>query len=642
MARSSSQAEAPRERWGSKLGVVLAVAGSAVGLGNFLRFPGTAVNNGGGAFMLPYLISFLILGIPICWAEWTLGRLGGRLNRNSPPGIYGAIWPSRMGPALGSLGLVIPVIIFMYYVFLEAWCLQYAIEFFSGSFSEVFREATAQTAAGQETVDAVVASAGAHFESICGLSADGSVFPSVVDGAGLTVPMMFYLVIICYAVNFLLISRGVSKGIEFFCKIAMPALIVCALIILVRVLTLDGIERGLGFMWNPHWESLKNPDVWVAAAGQIFFSLSIGFGLILTYASYLDEREDVVLSGLTAASMNEFCEVILGGMIVVPAAFLFLGASNATGGTFGLGFITVPSIMHFMPGGQLFGGLWFGLLWLGAVTSSLSMLQPAIAFLENGYGMSRKRSVAVLCTICLCGSLPIIWFSRNVLALDHADFWAGTFLIYLAATGQVIVFGWVIGAEKGFAETNRGGDFAVPRFFPFLIRYVTPTFLIVIFGAWLYQSAPDYLRRMSPLHSGLHAVRTQQVDTALGGLVEALGPKAAAELQPEIELLREDALPRFWMVLDQQDWEQRLKGRLGEIARTRSVDFDTALLWDGAFRDSVADDRVQAEEDAAIGLGVFLSIMGFLLLVMGLSVFAYGRKGSRNRDEARTTVVGFS
>lgn len=129
MARSSSQAEAPRERWGSKLGVVLAVAGSAVGLGNFLRFPGTAVNNGGGAFMLPYLISFLILGIPICWAEWTLGRLGGRLNRNSPPGIYGAIWPSRMGPALGSLGLVIPVIIFMYYVFLEAWCLQYAMSF---------------------------------------------------------------------------------------------------------------------------------------------------------------------------------------------------------------------------------------------------------------------------------------------------------------------------------------------------------------------------------------------------------------------------------------------------------------------------------------------------------------------------------
>ena len=109
-----------------------------------------------------------------------------------------------------------------------------------------------------------------------------------------------------------------------------------------------------------------------------------------------------------------------------------------------------------------------------------------------------------------------------------------------------------------------------------------------------------------------------------------------------MELLREDALPRFWMVLDQQDWEQRLKGRLGEIARTRSVDFDTALLWDGAFRDSVADDRVQAEEDAAIGLGVFLSIMGFLLLVMGLSVFAYGRKGSRNRDEGRTTVVGFS
>jgi hypothetical protein len=295
--------------------------------------------------------------------------------------------------------------------------------------------------------------------------------------------------------------------------------------------------------------------------------------------------------------------------------------------------------MHFMPGGQIFGGLWFGLLWLGAVTSSLSMLQPAIAFIENGYGLSRKHSVLILCLICLCGSLPIIWFSHNVLALDHTDFWVGTFLIYLAATGQVFVFGWILGAEKGFAETNRGGDFAVPRFFPFLIRYVTPTFLIVVFGAWLLQSAPDYLRRMSPLHNGLHEVRVQQVDTAFEALSSQADAQALQEqdrLQEELDDLREDALPRFWMIFDQQGWESQFTGRLSEIARNHELAFNTDDLWDDEFRASLVKTRSTAESDAKVGLGVFVSIMTFLIVIIGVSVAAYGRRGVHtdpfNRD----------
>ena len=219
----------------------------------------------------------------------------------------------------------------------------------------------------------------------------------------------------CFLVNFLIIYNGITRGIEFFCKWAMPALLLCAVVILIRVLTLPNITAGLGFMWNPQWKQLQDPQVWLQASGQIFFSLSVGFGIILCYSSYVRQNDDVVLTALSASSTNEFCEVVLGGFIVVPTAFLFLGAENATGGTFGLGFVTVPAIMHFMPLGHFFGAMWFGLLFLAAVTSSLSMLQPAIAFLEDGFGLGRRASVTILGLITAIGAALTMYFSRNVL-----------------------------------------------------------------------------------------------------------------------------------------------------------------------------------------------------------------------------------
>ncbi len=148
-----------KENWGSKLGVVLAVAGSAVGLGNFLRFPGTAVNNGGGAFMIPYIISFLILGIPIAWCEWTIGRLGGRYGQNNAPGIMYALWRRAPAKGIGTLTLIIPIGVYMYYVFIEAVCLRYAIEFFQQGFDERFKTAIAASP-GTEEISTVVDSAG--------------------------------------------------------------------------------------------------------------------------------------------------------------------------------------------------------------------------------------------------------------------------------------------------------------------------------------------------------------------------------------------------------------------------------------------------------------------------------------------------
>jgi len=270
--------------------------------------------------------------------------------------------------------------------------------------------------------------------------------------------------------------------------------------VLVRVLTLPDIGAGLGFMWNPRgdaragfWtgfaDSISNFEMWLKATGQIFFSLSVGFGIIITYSSYMRKDDDIALSSLSSAAGNEFCEVALGGMIVVPAAFIFLGGATVLGAadsSFNLGFMTLPMVFELMHGGQFFGFLFFFLLFLAAVTSSLSMLQPAIALLEEGLGIGRKASVTILGFITLIGAMFVLYFSKNTLALDTFDNWVGTLCIYLLAMFQVILFGWVLGPERGMAELDRGSAIRVPRLVGFMLRWVAPIYLLVIFGGFVY------------------------------------------------------------------------------------------------------------------------------------------------------------
>lgn len=404
---------------------------------------------------------------------------------------------------------------------------------------------------------------------------------------------MIWLVLICFVVNFFIIYRGVTRGIELFCKWAMPLLIFCAVIILIRVLTLPNISTGLGFMWNPDWEKLKDPQVWLAAAGQIFFSLSVGFGLILCYSSYLRSNDDVVLTSLSACSANEFCEVILGGLIVVPTAFLFLGADNAQVGTFGLGFVTVPAIMHFMPGGAFFGAMWFGLLFLAAVTSSLSMLQPAIAFLEDGFGLQRRVSVTILALFTAMGSACTMYFSKNALVLDHADFWCNLMMI-IAATCQVLIFGWVLGAGRGVDEMNRGADLRVPRFVGFVIRYITPTFLITILVMWGYSNLPDYLAKMNPAAQGIAAERAAYTE-AVGVHFQDAGLDEAALVAKVEELLGPEG-PK--------------------------VDVAAMPAWLQQSRETAEKGMVAAADDARIARLVFVGILLFFLFLIALSDIA--------------------
>lgn len=466
----NSGARQSGEQWGSRIGVILAVAGSAVGLGNFLRFPGQAAQHGGGAFLLPYFISLVVLGIPLCWAEWTMGRFAGTRGFNSAPGIFSVAAGSPKARYLSVFALLIPLVIYMYYVVIEAWCLGYAFHYAKGTLmlgsdSDKYTE---------------------FFSSFVGSGEHGSVF------SGNCTLLIF--VAITFVLNFVLIFRGVAAGIESFCKFAMPVMVFCALCVLIRVMTLprDQVLAGLGFMWNPKMSALLDPETWLAASGQIFFSLSVGFGVIINYASYLSKKDDVVLSGLTACSMNEFFEVCLGGLITLPAAFIFLGATVGTFTTFGLGFNALPNVFAQMPAGQFFGFLWFGMLFLAAITSSLSMLQPVLAFFEEGFGLRRAGSSTLLAVFSLAGSGFVLYFSKGLTALDTFDFWVGSVLIFILALIQAVIYGWFFGIERGEREAHRGASLRIPRIVQYMLKYVVPLYLSFIFVMFCWEKMFDH------------------------------------------------------------------------------------------------------------------------------------------------------
>ena len=479
-----------KQEWGSRLGVILAVAGSAVGLGNFLRFPGNAAQNGGGAFMIPYFCALIFLGIPIGWAEWAMGRYGGRKGFHSGPAIMGVLGKGSLARNFGVLSVFIPLVVYFYYVVIESWCLGY--------FWHYLTQGGIGIASGQGVAEQVQTSSG-FFLGFTGQARDGDLFD-----LGHASVFVFWLV--TFSLNVFFVYRGLSKGIELVCKWAMPTMGVIGIIVLLRVLTLgtpdpalpeQNVSNGLGFMWNPNFASLGNFRTWLAAAGQIFFTLSVGFGVIINYASYMKKKDDVVLSGLTASATNEFFEVCLGGLITLTAAIVFLGEPLTranTGGTFSTGFNALPVVFAHMPAGAFFGAIWFLMLFLAAITSSLSMLQPAQAFFEEALGITRGAATAVITVVCGLGNLFVLWFSRGLTALDTIDFWVGSFFVFAMAMVQIICFGWVFGVDRGLAEAHQGAQIRIPRVFRFIIKYVAPVYLVTVFVGFLVQAVPPYVR----------------------------------------------------------------------------------------------------------------------------------------------------
>ncbi len=480
-----------KQEWGSRLGVILAVAGSAVGLGNFLRFPGQAASHGGGAFMIPYFCALIFLGIPIGWAEWTMGRYGGRKGFHSSPAILGVIGRGRVWRYLGIIGVLIPIAVSFYYVFIESWCLAYCVKYIGA----LFGGNGVGIEAGAPLDVQTKASVGFH-DALTGSNADGALF------AGGPAPIVWFWLAV-FAINIWLVYRGLSGGIETFCKWAMPAMAVCALIVLVRVLTLPSqspeqtVSNGLGYMWNPDFKALGNVQTWLAAAGQIFFSLSVGFGVIINYASYMKRKDDIVLSGLTASATNEVFEVGFGGMITLTAAFVFLGLTGTAAavqtGSFGLGFKTLPVVFAHMPAGNFIGALWFFMLFLAAITSSISMYQPTVAFVQEALGWDRKRSIFLVALVGLSGGGWVVWFTKGSTALGTIDDWVGTFLIVVLAAVQVICFAWVFGMKRGMEEAHAGSHIRIPDVFRFVIKWVAPAYLIYMIFTFCTDALPEWI-----------------------------------------------------------------------------------------------------------------------------------------------------
>jgi len=269
----------------------------------------------------------------------------------------------------------------------------------------------------------------------------------------------------------------------------------------------------MNFMYTPDWNALGRPAVWLAAAGQIFFTLSVGMGSLSAYASYLKKNDDIALSGLATAATNETAEVVLGGSLAIPAVVTFFGVTSAVtiaqAGGFDLGFISMPLVFNRLPGGAVVAGaagfMWFSLLFFAGITSSVAMATPALSFMEENFGWNRKKSVAVIASLAIAiGVFHVVYYQLGF--LDEWDYWAGTFGLVVCALLEVIVFVWVFGPDNAWAEINQGAQMRIPRFFKTVITFVTPVFLLVIMAWWTVQDAiPTLLMHGKP--EAEHTVR---------------------------------------------------------------------------------------------------------------------------------------
>jgi NSS family neurotransmitter:Na+ symporter len=477
---------AAREGWGSRVGLVLAMAGNAVGLGNFLRFPAQAAQNGGGAFLIPYLISFALMGIPLLWIEWAIGRHGGQYGHHSAPGMFHRLGPQRWLKYVGVFGLFTNLTIASYYCYIESWTLAYVWHSLAGTFREVDPQV--------------------YFPRYLGVS-EGSLFAVPLEAFG-----WFALTL---AFNTWILSRGLARGIEVAAKIGMPLLLAFAAILAARGLMLSpgdpGVQQspldGLNFVWHPELGGLLNPTTWLAAAGQIFFTLSVGMGSIHCYAAYVKRNDDIALNAASAGWMNEFVEVILGGSLLIPIATAYLGlhavqAATAGGSGFSLGFLTLPTLFNnwgaFAP---IAGAMWFGLLFFAGITSSLAMGQPIVAFVMDEFGGSRAKAAITFGAITFALGFICVWLYPGG-AFDEFDFWTGTVGLVVFALAEAFIFAYLFGMNRGWDEITRGADIKVPRAFRFIIKYVTPTFILLIFVASLIKPSGDWLAAIRSLSAG--------------------------------------------------------------------------------------------------------------------------------------------
>ncbi|MGI6604399.1 MAG: sodium-dependent transporter [bacterium] len=443
-----SQQNGTREGFGSKLGFIFAAAGSAVGLGNIWRFPYLVGDNGGAAFLVIYLAIVLFIGVSMFIGEVTLGRHTQLSNVGAFKKLNKSCW------WIGGMGLLAGFLILSYYSVVGGWVIYYFFRALAGfNMSD-----PAQTA------------------DLFGSFTANPLLPVLFHA--LFMGMTIY---ICY--------NGVSGGIEKYSNIMMPALFAILVVLAIRSLTLPGVGEGLRFYLVPDWSKV-NGKVFLDALGQVFFSLSLGMGSILTYGSYLSKKENIVQVS-TIVPIMDTSIAFAAGLIIFPAVFTY--GFEPTSGP-GLTFITLPAVFSSMPAGNLFGGAFFFLLFLAALTSAISLLEPLTAYMMEEHGWQRKKATVVLGSIMFVigigASLSMgVWSGFQIAGkvfFDQLDWFANNVLLPLGGMFTALFVAWIWGVKNALREISNDGtiQFGLGNVWGnVMMKWVSPALVAIIFLA---------------------------------------------------------------------------------------------------------------------------------------------------------------
>ncbi len=437
-----------RENFGSKLGVIAAAAGSAVGLGNIWRFPYVAGENGGGAFLLVYIGFVILIGVPVMLSEFVIGRRSQR----DPVGAFKTLAPKTAWPLVGFIGITAAFTILAFYTTVAGWTLEYLYLSFINGFGKAEK-----------------AELSTQFSSF------------VSDGLR---PVFWQMIFM--AMTAFIILKGVKNGIEKYTKIMMPMLLIILLFLVVRSVTLPNSAEGLKFLFQPDFSKIGAQAI-LQALGQAFFSLSIGMGTLITYGSYINKK-DILSNTAISVSLIDTIVAILAGIAIFPAVFSF-GIAPEAGPS--LVFITLPMIFSQMSGGQFFEIIFFILLAIAALTSTISVLEVVVAYLAEELKMNRKKatiiaagSISVLGILCTLSQGPLPELKIAGLSLfDVLDKSSANIFLPLGGFFIVVFVGWVMQKQQVFDEITNNNSLAgrFRHIYFWIIRFIAPIAIALVF-----------------------------------------------------------------------------------------------------------------------------------------------------------------
>lgn len=444
----------------SKLGVIAATVGSAVGLGTVWRFPNEVQSNGGSVFLITYLLCVLLVGIPVMLAEFSVGRGSG----SDAIGAYRKLTPRRPWWIVGVISVLAPYLIMMYYMVVAGWTLQYLWMSLSG----------------------------ALFDGVGSGAAEPEAFQAIMRHSLAEGWQPVFWTAVMIVVNLLVLMRGVQKGIERMANTLMPLLFVILLVFCVVSLNLPDAIDGVEYFLRPDWSKLDG-GVLISAVGQAFFSLSLGMGILVTYSSYFPKSTNLPRTA-TTVSMLVFMVAVLMGLIIFPAVKSF-GIEGSTQGTT-LIFVTLPQIFMELPLPQLWAVLFFGLLVVAALTSTVSIAEVPIAYLTQTFRMPRRKAclltllpMLVFSTVCALSLGP--WAGVQVFGMtifDFLDYFTSNILLPVAAVGVCLYVGYGLPKRFFFKEVSNEGTVKfryAPLFFWF-VRIVAPLMILAAFANKLF------------------------------------------------------------------------------------------------------------------------------------------------------------